>query len=136
MKTCSKCKLSKELTEFGTNKTKKDGLQYSCKICQRAYCKSHYDRNKNVYAKKARRHSLKLRNIVRKLKNLPCKDCGISYPYYVMEYDHLKDKTGNVGILANRGNLKKVLAEIEKCELVCANCHRERTHQRQIAGVV
>lgn len=49
-----------------------------------------------------------------------------------MDYDHLHatDKIDAVGTLVVKGNMKKVLAEIAKCELVCATCHRYRSFKR------
>lgn len=67
-------------------------------------------------------------------KEGPCTDCGGSFPPYVMDFDHLPGtkKTLAVSYLANHGSGKaKLLAEIAKCELVCANCHRIRTHTRK-----
>ena len=61
----------------------------------------------------------------------PCCDCGISYPYYVMDYDHVRGKkVNNVSHLISRG-MKAVKDEIKKCELVCSNCHRIRTYKRK-----
>jgi len=64
----------------------------------------------------------------------PCTDCGNFYPYYVMQYDHIgDDKVRGVADLAGGGYPREmVLAEIAKCELVCANCHAIRTHQRHL----
>lgn len=48
-----------------------------------------------------------------------------------MQFDHVDDnKIENVSNLARRGSREEVLAEIAKCELVCANCHADRTHYR------
>lgn len=61
----------------------------------------------------------------------PCTDCGKFYPYYVMDFDHTSDgKEGNVSQMVKTHTMKAILAEIGKCELVCANCHRIRTHSR------
>lgn len=59
----------------------------------------------------------------------PCMDCGQFFPHYVMDFDHRdrSQKKENVSIYARRGATKAVWAEIEKCDLVCANCHRART---------
>lgn len=59
-------------------------------------------------------------------------DCGESYPYYVMDFDHREGehKVQIVSILANRGTLKQVREEIAKCDVVCSNCHRIRTFKR------
>ena len=58
-------------------------------------------------------------------------DCGGIYPSYVMEYDHVRgDKRFIIGQMANHKR-ERVLEEISKCELVCCNCHRVRTHKRR-----
>ena len=70
---------------------------------------------------------------IREQKNKPCTDCGIQYPYYVMQFDHVPERGPKLFTLTksqcNR-SLKSIKAEIAKCDLVCANCHFERTHQR------
>jgi hypothetical protein len=80
-----------------------------------------------------RQHRQNILSELRALKSVPCMDCKKTYPYYVMDYDHRDGtiKSGNVALLAFRGGRNVMLREIEKCDLVCANCHRERTHQRR-----
>jgi len=61
----------------------------------------------------------------------PCIDCGIEYPPYVMDFDHRtgEDKLFNIGNAPGFAKSKtKLLAEVAKCDIVCANCHRERTY--------
>lgn len=72
---------------------------------------------------------------VQELKNVPCADCQERYPFYVMDFDHVRgEKYGSVGaMLATGYAIKTIEAEIAKCEVVCANCHRERTHARKVA---
>lgn len=80
-----------------------------------------------------RRDAFRLRNrdTMRMAKGDPCADCGISYPYYVMQFDHIgDDKAFNIGIVGPRASRERLLAEIAKCVVVCANCHAERSHQR------
>lgn len=77
-----------------------------------------------------------LYSIIHEYKNHPCKDCGVSYPYYVMDFDHLngEEKLFNISKIGNfkgKDGKKKLIAEIQKCEVVCSNCHRERTHERK-----
>jgi len=59
-------------------------------------------------------------------------DCKVIYPYYKLEYDHRDPslKKNHVSSLVTQSR-KIVLEEIAKCDLVCANCHRERTHNRK-----
>lgn len=64
----------------------------------------------------------------------PCVDCGINYPYYVMDFDHVRGrKHANVMELVSTLSKKKIDEEIAKCEIVCSNCHRIRTHVRRMA---
>jgi len=72
---------------------------------------------------------------IRESKNKPCTDCHISYPYYVMDFDHLPqyEKSFEIGRSFVSGrSMEQIKKEIAKCELVCANCHRIRTHKREI----
>lgn len=61
----------------------------------------------------------------------PCLDCGED-DILVLEPDHLKDKKYNISHMIKVGyTWKSVLKELEKCEIVCRNCHHRRTHKRQ-----
>ena len=74
--------------------------------------------------------SRKRARMIDALKSGPCVDCGVSYPPYVMQFDHTgNDKFKPVSQMTNY-SLERVLEEIKKCDLVCANCHAERTHNR------
>lgn len=90
----------------------------------------HYEKNKQQYKDRAKQAKERIRNYVRALKERPCTDCGRTYPYYVMHFDHLGDKEYTIAILVNYNNRGKIEREIKKCEIVCANCHAERTHRR------
>lgn len=71
-----------------------------------------------------------LRQIILDAKTRPCKDCNQSYPVYVMDFDHVKGaKSFNLGsVTAVTVAESTLLAEIAKCDVVCANCHRIRTY--------
>jgi protein-arginine kinase activator protein McsA len=67
------------------------------------------------------------------LKNAPCVDCGNRFHHAAMDFDHLPgfEKRASVSRLAEQVKSKSViLAEVAKCDLVCANCHRVRTYDR------
>lgn len=133
-KTCPKCLIEKPLVEFKPNKAKASGFSSWCRLCSRASQRSYYQRNKQKFIYQRSLSRQRRRELVSTLKNVPCADCKISYPYYVMEFDHTSDnKVGNVGTLATRVGLEALLKEIDKCEVVCANCHRERTYRRRQA---
>lgn len=69
------------------------------------------------------------RVFIRSVKDVPCMDCGVKYPHYVMQFDHLRDKSFGVSRGYSRSQ-EALLAEIAKCEIVCANCHAARGYQR------
>lgn len=114
-------------------------VAYSRKEDQAEASRRHYLQNKEVMkararvSTKARRE--RFRKLLQEIKTVPCLDCGRSYPHYVMDLDHVRgQKVGNIGDLVAQGvALFKLLAEIDKCEVVCSNCHRERTHARNDA---
>lgn len=88
-------------------------------------------RPEQAKAAKARKIA-KQRQIIRDAKAAPCADCFVSYPYYVMQFDHLRDKHFNIGSSIAQVSASRLCEEIAKCDVVCANCHAERTHQRRI----
>lgn len=66
-----------------------------------------------------------------KLNNSICADCKQSFPPHILDFDHLRDKSFGISRALKFGtNLDKIKDEIEKCEIVCANCHRHRTFTR------
>lgn len=100
----------------------------------RSASKRNYLLNKQKYLDKRQALRNNLMIIVDTIRaNTPCTDCNTSYPAYVMDFDHLPqfDKVDSVIHLALRGATKKLEEEIKKCEVVCSNCHRERTHKRK-----
>lgn len=63
-----------------------------------------------------------------------CADCGYDKYPEALDFDHLPgvEKLGNVAQMINY-SMDKLMAEIAKCEVVCANCHRHRTRERGYA---
>lgn len=96
---------------------------------QKAAQHKSYLKNIDKNKEKNKTYRQNVRDYVRKQKeSQPCMDCGIEYPYYIMEYDHIKDnKLKPVSYLASAGTMNQVIEEINKCDLVCSNCHKSRT---------
>lgn len=91
----------------------------------------HYYANKEQYYERNRKRTKELTDYVRELKKNPCLDCDKTYPFYVMQFDHVRgEKNKEISKLVRHGSKTKLLEELEKCELVCANCHAERTFGR------
>lgn len=105
------------------------------------YAHAHYEANKEAYLARARASNVnrqkRYREIIREAKSKPCTDCKIPYPYYVMQFDHVGvEKNFTIGVKATKWAVSEetLLAEIALCEVVCANCHAERTHHRRALG--
>lgn len=128
MKICSRCKAEKSLEEFHRRGT---GYQSACMVCHRQYVKNHYTTNRDYYLEKSAKQTRETRAWLQSLKeSLPCTDCGEFFPYYVTQFDHVRgEKEFNISGSHRKGQ-KAVLSEIQKCDLVCANCHAVRTWTR------
>ena len=64
-----------------------------------------------------------------------CTDCKEEYPYWILEFDHLYDKSFTISSFSNFTNsLDRIIEEISKCEIVCSNCHKNRTFNRKISS--
>jgi hypothetical protein len=85
-------------------------------------------RNQRIIDRRKKLH------FIRGIKDTPCLDCKKSYPSYVMEFDHFEgNKVKDVSTMVSQGlGWSTIKSEIEKCEIVCANCHRIRTFNRRI----
>jgi hypothetical protein len=132
-KACSKCKVNKLVSEFSF-KNKAAGIHQSyCKECGKKLTRSHYSNNKRQYLDRNTRSYLKRRELVREIKSRACADCGIQYPFYVMDFDHREGETKEYELSrVDRITIRALMREIEKCDVVCANCHRVRTYERRI----
>ncbi len=132
MKTCTKCHLEKVDTEFNWKNKSKGIRQWVCRECHSKYLRTHYRQNPTTYLNSTKKTRKKLLEYIKEAKNLPCKDCGVKYPYYVMDFDHRnsKEKKFIISKFNQIGSFEKIKTEIAKCDVVCANCHRERTFGR------
>lgn len=130
LKKCSQCNELKSEDEYGFRLGKK---QAACKLCLNKKQKIQYANNTKYYLDRNRVQRSSNREWYQELKSkTPCAKCGVQYPYYVMDYDHIDPNTKTTCIAKMMGHSKKaILNEITKCELLCANCHREKTYETQ-----
>jgi hypothetical protein len=64
----------------------------------------------------------------------PCDRCGNYFPYYVMNFHHIKgSKRGDVSRMSDARGWRVILEEIEKCEILCGNCHAIREHEAMVS---
>jgi len=65
------------------------------------------------------------------IKANPCMDCGNTYPPESMDFDHVRGEKLFQIAQSLTHKWESIQAEIDKCELICAVCHRIRTKDRR-----
>lgn len=88
---------------------------------------------RNMWKRRQAKRREEIKEYIAKIKSLPCTDCKNQYNPWQMHFDHLKpkNKIASISFLVNRGcSIPFIQKEINKCELVCANCHANRTYTR------
>ena len=134
-KVCKTCGKEKALDpDFPVRRKLSDGHEGRCRLCKQLGCRAEYTREEVRSSQAAR--TKKLRAAVRMkvyeyLLDHPCTDCGEDDPI-VLQFDHVRGtKVAAVGECVSRGwSWARVLTEIAKCEVRCANCHLRKTVER------
>jgi hypothetical protein len=148
---CTACHEFKLKTEFQARKDRPKGICSWCKKCSNKFTSKFWknnpdkkrikeqnwkSKNKEKLTQYWSKRDIKIHNLILEFKDKPCTDCGIKYHPCAMDFDHLDatKKVGNISSLSKwRNKTSELLEEISKCELVCSNCHRMRTYNRNLA---
>ncbi len=133
-KICTQCQQTLPIERFGYSNKEKTRISSNCKCCKQRYITQHYKDNKECYTRRSIVRTQRVRQeartfIMQYLTEHPCSKCGES-DIRVLEFDHIvaKEKKGNISqMIANGLSLKTIKEEIEKCDVLCANCHRKKT---------
>jgi hypothetical protein len=135
-KWCYDCRRFRPIDAFAFANKTKGTRQGRCRECHAKYRREHYLRNRDTYIRqevaRIRRYRDENRPLIRRyLRAHPCVDCGES-DIVVLDFDHRDPaaKSHNVILLAMHKPWTRVLLEIAKCDVRCANCHRKRTAQQ------
>lgn len=141
LKTCSMCVKEKPLSDFESDRRRVDGLRPYCAECSKKLYK-HDKRNEylarrevaNRYQRKraARKRERNKQYIVNYLSDRSCEICGESDPR-CLSFDHIDPGTKFkcVGVLVCQGySLHKLQEEINKCRILCHNCHSKHTKEQ------
>ena len=129
MKTCTKCK--KQKLEYRKSIRYPDGLDTYCKECRRIADKKTYNSNlignRKIGLESKNKIRVRNRQFIREyLIGKSCIDCGENDPI-VLEFDHFENKKDNICEIIQNCSIEKIEAEIKKCNIRCANCHRRKT---------
>lgn len=136
-KFCGRCQTEKPLAQF--RKRGLSGHQAWCTPCYADYDRLRYqnidnaEKIRKAVNKKARYDRQQC--LVREIKeHAGCIDCG-NTDHRVLDFDHVQgNKSHNVSEMIGVRAWSKILAEIDKCEIRCANCHRIKTQERRERG--
>lgn len=92
----------------------------------------YYGANKDAQIVRVRLHKRKVRaeNRIKidAIKDVPCLDCKQKFPSFVMDFDHVRGEKEFTISARLELPWERLQAEIDKCDVVCANCHRIRTY--------
>jgi hypothetical protein len=106
---------------------------------QRPYNVEYYRKNRELEILRVVRRQRATLEMLRDLRRVPCADCGGTFPPYVMDFDHREPGAKSFNLTAAEALLKSthvLQAEIAKCDIVCANCHRVRTYAAFRSGIL
>lgn len=122
---CSKCHIDKPEEEFPFKSKALNKRSSVCKECQREYKIKYYRNNKESHYKRNNETEKRIVEYILEYKRgHPCCICGESSPE-CLDFHHLRDKDIEVSKLRTNGSIKRVIEEISKCVVLCANCHRK-----------
>ena len=135
LRRCGRCRQHKPVSEFNWRRKWRGQLDNLCRPCRAEYKREHYEANRQRYIDQAQVRKQRLAwerttYLIEFFATHPCVDCGETDPV-TLEFDHLANKSFDIGQALPYRNLQSILDEIAKGEVVCANCHRRRTARRR-----
>jgi hypothetical protein len=124
MKTCNKCGLAKDLNEFHI-RSSNNRHRNDCKKCFNKACGARVIKWRQQAKEKLVQHF-----------GAKCLDCTYTGPPFMFDFDHRDptQKEFGIGEGSTIRSYSRLLIEATKCDLVCANCHRMRTHKQRCDG--
>ena len=147
--TCCICKESLHKSEFSLRSTVTGKRSASCKTCHAAYRRKHYLHNtvkykkqaidwnkandkkrKSISSKSAAKTSKAAKQLAVDYKGGKCQDCEGVFPNCCYDFHHLDptQKDYHIAPLLNARGFEASKEELDKCVLLCSNCHRIRHH--------
>lgn len=127
-KFCPSCKQTKPVEQFNHSKRTKDGYDYRCKECQKASNKKWCEAN---WSNKMKQQNERVRDIAEKIANIKtsqgCLICG-EETACCLDFHHLDPKSKEINpacMISNGWGWSRIENELNKCVIVCANCHRK-----------
>lgn len=129
---CSMCNEEKDIEAFPLRNQFTSRRQSHCKDCKSKMGKNWYAENKEHHVPNVRENTKRAKQAAREFVYLyllthPCTICGETDPA-VLEFHHMGEKDKEIGRMIGQGySLDAIAAEISRCKVLCANCHRRLT---------
>lgn len=122
MRICTDCKQELADNLFDYRGGARKGLQATCKPCS---------------LERLRVHRRKMRKQLDELKmDYGCSECGYNKHPFALHFDHIEPQRKRNRGIAGRAievswSWQKILEEVEKCRVLCANCHAIKTYENK-----
>lgn len=126
-KCCVSCLVDKNLSDFYFRSKSKGILQSRCKECQTNSKYEYYLDNKEKISKKQKDRKIEAVQFVNKMKSPGCSLCDEKEPV-ALDFHHLlpANKSDRISsMIRQRKTILEIQAEIDKCVILCSNCHRK-----------
>lgn len=142
MRTCSKCHKAKDESEFFVKDKGTGRLHTQCKLCYKEHRKTYYLEHYRKYGDEYRARAKKRRARIKQdlqtklldyMADKSCDICGEN-DVRVLEFDHINPNNKLFGIskgVSSGYDWDVIMAEIKKCRILCANCHKRHTAEQQ-----
>lgn len=103
-------------------------------VAQKEWKQKNYQNKKEYFLARQRKRRECFKRILEVAKNKPCIDCGHIFQTCAMDLHHRnpEEKIRDVANLQNFSSEKKLREEIDKCDVICSNCHRVRSYKEQV----
>ena len=101
---------------------------------QRPYNVKYYHRNREREIVRVMTRQRATLEFLRDLRRVPCMDCRRRFLPHQMDFDHRDPSTKSFQLTSSKAMLtrrSRLLAEIAKCDVVCATCHAIRSYVQQ-----
>jgi len=137
VKICTKCNQEKPVDQFRWREKSKDKRQPHCKECMNAHEASRWLIDANLRSRRQQQNKARQKRNIEYMREYisarSCEECGDNDPR-VLEFHHIDPSTKlkNVSAMWHRSDsIESIMKEVEKCQLLCASCHRKATYAQR-----